>query len=408
MSGAASDFEAVRAAGAPPARHAYGRLLAYLAATTRNIAAAEDALGDAFASALATWPASGIPDKPEAWLLVAAKRRFLDGVRHARVRNAAEPTLALMEDDIADKADFPDARLKLMFVCAHPAIDEAARTPLMLQTVLGLDAARIASAFLTAPAAMSQRLVRAKTKIKDAGIAFEVPDAAELGPRLEFVLAAIYTAFTCGWDDLAQDARTALDIEAIWLGQVLASLLPLEAEVHGLLALMRHCHARRRARRDAAGAFVPLDAQDTTLWDKQEIARAEATLQRAAQLQRPGRYQLEAAIQSVHAGRAASGRTEWEALSLLYAALAELAPALGVRVGQAAVEARVRGPEAGLQLLDLLPDAEKQNYQPYWAVRAHLLREAGEASGARDAFARAMGLADDPAIRAYLAAQLDA
>jgi RNA polymerase sigma-70 factor (ECF subfamily) len=408
VSGAGPDLEAVRAAAEAAARNAYGRLLAYLAATTRNIASAEDALSDAFASALATWPSSGIPDKPEAWLLVAAKRRFLDRVRHARVRNAAEPTLALMADDIAETAEFPDARLKLMFVCAHPAIDEAARTPLMLQTVLGLDAARIASAFLVAPAAMSQRLVRAKTKIKDSGIAFAVPDAAELGPRLDSVLAAIYAAFTCGWDDLAEDANTALDIEAIWLGQVLASLLPLEAEVHGLLALMRYCHARRHARRDATGAFVPLDAQNTQLWDRQEIARAEETLQRAARLQRPGRYQLEAAIQSVHAARAASGRTEWAALSLLYAALAELAPTLGVRVGQAAVEARVQGPDAGLQLLDLLPDDEKHNYQPYWAVRAHLLRDAGETSGAREAFGRAMGLSDDAAVRAYLGAQLEA
>ena len=404
MTGTAQD---ARAAAEAAARNAYGRLLAYVTAQTRNIAAAEDALAEAFAAALESWPQSSVPERPEAWLLTAARRKSLDARRHAQVRAAAEPTLALMAERSDIAMDFPDERLKLLFVCAHPAIDAAARTPLMLQTVLGLDAARIASAFLVSPAAMGQRLVRAKAKIKDAGIAFGVPAREELAPRLDAVLAAIYAAFACGWDDLAQDAREALDGEAIWLAQTLQALLPDEPEILGLLALMLHCQARRGARRDEAGAFVPLDAQDTARWDAPMIARAEALLRQAARLARPGRYQLEAAIQSVHAGRLYSGKTDWHALSVLYAALAALAPSMAIHVGHAAVEARVRGPQTGLDLLDRLPAEEARNYQPYWAVRAHLLRESGETQAAHAAFARAAGLADDPALRAYLSAQLE-
>jgi RNA polymerase sigma-70 factor (ECF subfamily) len=396
----------VRAAAEAAARNAYGRLLAYLAAQTRNIAAAEDALADAFASALAAWPASGVPEKPEAWLLTAARRKSLDARRHASVRAAAEPTLALMAQRSETEMAFPDERLKLLFVCAHPAIDAAARTPLMLQAVLGLDAARIASAFLVSPTAMGQRLVRAKAKIKDAGIAFALPESDELPQRLDAVLAAIYAAFASGWDDLAEDAREALDGEAMWLGETLATLMPDEPEILGLRALMLHCQTWRAARRDAAGAFVPLDRQDTTRWDKNLIAQAERLLSHAATLARPGRYQLEAAIQSVHAGRAVTGATDWRALSLLYAALAAQAPSMAIHVGQAAVEARNSGPQAGLDLLDRLPTDAALSYQPYWAVRAHLLREAGETRAANAAFARAAGLADDPALRAYLTAQI--
>jgi len=405
VTGGAQD---ARAAAEAAARNAYSRLLAYLAAQTRNIAAAEDALAEAFAAALAAWPASGVPDRPEAWLLAAARRKSLDAYRHAKVRAAAEPTLALMAQRGETDTEFPDERLKLLFVCAHPAIDAAARTPLMLQTVLGLDAARIASAFLVSPAAMGQRLVRAKAKIKDAGIAFAVPARDELAQRLDAVLAAIYAAFASGWDDLAEDAREALDGEAIWLGQTLQALLPDEPEILGLLALMLHCQARRGARRDASGAFVPLDRQDTARWDAPMVARAEALLRQAALLARPGRYQLEAAIQSVHAGRLVTGKTDWRALAVLYAALAAQAPSMAINVGHAAVAARVDGAQAGLDLLDRLPADAARDYQPYWAVRAHLLREAGETQAANAAFARAAGLADDPALRAYLRAQLEA
>jgi len=340
----------VRAAAEAAARNAYGRLLAYLASQTRNIAAAEDALADAFASALAAWPASDVPENPEAWLLTAARRKSLDARRHASVRAAAEPTLALMAQRSETEMAFPDERLKLLFVCAHPAIDAAARTPLMLQAVLGLDAARIASAFLVSPTAMGQRLVRAKAKIKDAGIAFALPESDELPQRLDAVLAAIYVAFASGWDDLAEDAREALDGEAMWLGETLATLMPDEPEILGLRALMLHCQTWRAARRDAAGAFVS----------------------HAATLARPGRYQLEAAIQSVHAGRAVTGATDWRALSLLDAALAAQAPSMAIHVGQAAVEARNSGPQAGLDLLDRLPTDAALSYQPYWAVRAYL------------------------------------
>ena len=230
-----------RQAAEAAARASYGRLLAYLCARSRDVAAAEDALGDALGAALETWPRDGVPDRPEAWLVTAARRKLVDSIRRERVRSSATETLLLITDDIAPEAVvFSDERLKLLFVCAHPAIDPGARTPLMLQTVLGLDAARIASAFLVAPAAMSQRLVRAKAKIKDASIAFEVPEIGELSSRLEAVLDAIYAAYGAGWDYVAgvDPHWEQLVEEALWLARLVVELLPDEPEAKGLLALL--------------------------------------------------------------------------------------------------------------------------------------------------------------------------
>lgn len=407
-----SDTQIARRAAETAARDSYGRILAYLAARARNIAVCEDALADAFRAALETWPLRGVPDRPEAWLLTAARRNLAHVWRHENVRAAAAPDLAALSHDEAQETSepspIPDERLKLLFVCAHPAIDPSARTPLMLQTVLGLDAARIASAFLVSPAAMSQRLVRAKTKIRDAGIAFAIPEAEELPARLEAVLAAIYAAFTCGWEDAigTDPERRGLAVEAIWLARVLVGSLPGEPEARGLLSLMLHCEARRAARRDAAGAFVPLDRQDTALWDHSMIGEAEACLTEAARHGQIGRYQLEAAIQSVHASRARTGRIEWAALDALYDRLVALAPSLGALVGHAAVRAKISGARAGL---DLLIEADAQTaaqYQPYWAVRASLLAEAGAHEEAVAAYKKAIGLAEDPALRDHLVAAM--
>ena len=305
------------------ARDSYSRLVAFLAARSHDVAAAEEALADAFETALETWPQSGVPQKPEAWLLTVARRRLIDNARHVRVHTDAAPTLraaAKEAQELASGMVFPDERLKLMFICAHPAIAAAARTPLMLQTVLGLDAARIASAFLARPTAMGQRLARAKAKIRDARIRFELPEPQELPARLDSVLEAIYAAYGSGWDDVAgaDPRRKGLAVEAIDLGRLLLRLMPAEPEAQGLLALMLYCEARRRARRSAAGSYVPLSEQDVTLWSKPMIEEADRLLVAAGQAGRIGRFQLEAAIESAHARRAASGGTDWESIALLY------------------------------------------------------------------------------------------
>jgi predicted RNA polymerase sigma factor len=389
------------------ARDSYGRLLAFVAARTRDVAAAEDALGDAFVAALATWPRDGVPANPAAWLLTAARRRLLD---QARAGQRARTASSLVLEQVTEKSSedspepFPDERLNLMFVCAHPAIDPAVHTPLMLQTVLGLDAASIARAFLVSPAALGQRLVRAKAKIRDARIAFEVPDGPELPRRLDAVLGAIYTAYGSGWEDTAgADARArGLAEESIWLARVLAQRLPDEPEARGLLALILHCEARRPARRTPEGRYVPLSEQDTGRWSGAMRDEAEHELAGAARQARPGRFQLEAAIQSVHAERARTGRTDWGAIATFYEHLVRLAPTLGARVGRAAAVAELRGPEAGLALLDESDPAAVSAYQPYWAVRAHLLEQAGRRPEARDAYDRAIGLAEDDAVRRFL------
>jgi len=381
------------------ARDSYGRLVAYLSSHTRDVAAAEDALGDALLAALDTWPREGAPRAPEAWLLKAARNRFLDWKRHDRVKTASVDTIRLVAESRAgEPADrqFPDERLKLLFVCAHPAIDPAVHTPLMLQTVLGITAARMASAFLVPAATMSQRLVRAKTKILDAGIPFEVPDDRDLAPRLDAVLEAIYAAFGLGWDDGGGE----LAEEAIWLGRVLVEKRRNDPEARGLLALMLHGHARRAARRSPDGRYVPLSEQYPALWSRETIAEAEAELAAASSQRRPGRFQLEAAIQSAHAARARGGSVDWRAIALFYDHLVRLSPTVGARVGRAAALAEVEGPVAALARLDEIGDVSAS--QPYWAVRAHLLAQAGRAAEARLAYDQAIALATDPAVKRFL------
>ena len=389
------------------ARESYGRLVAYLSSHTRDVAGAEDALSEALIAALTVWPRDGVPRNPEAWLLTAARHSLIDFIRHQQVVLAGEPTLLLlrensMETTLATK--FPDERLKLLFVCAHPAIDRTMHTPLMLQTVLGLDAARIASTFLIPPKTMGQRLVRAKTKIRDGGIRFEIPQIHELPQRLDAVLDAIYAAFGIGWDDMAGADQRGQDLteEAVWLARVLLQLMPDEAEVSGLLALMLHCEARRLARRGPEGQYVPLSQQDPKQWSSPLIEEAERHLAEAARFGRPGRFQLEAAIQSVHSERARSGRTDWTAIGFFYEQLIRISPTLGTRTGYAAAIAEANGPQAGLTILDAIEMDLASDYQPYWAVRAHLLQRLGRRPEAIHAYAQAIRLAKDSAVRKFL------
>jgi predicted RNA polymerase sigma factor len=391
------------------ARESYGRLVAYLSAHTRDVASAEDALSDALVKALKAWPRDGVPENPEAWLMTTARHSIIDHVRHQQVAEASEPTLALLREDSKEpnmtlSAEFPDERLKLLFVCAHPAIDPAMHTPLMLQTVLGLDAVRIAHAFLISPTTMGQRLVRAKTKIRDGGIRFEIPQERELPERIDAVLEAIYAAFGLGWDDMAGVDQRGRDLaeEAIWLARVLLLLMPGQAEVHGLLALMLHCEARRAARRGPDGRYVPLSEQNAQLWSISLIEEAERHLGEASSRGRAGRFQLEAAIQSVHAERARNGRIAWPAIMLFYEQLIRVSPTLGTQTGYAAAVAEANGAEAGLAALDGIDPNDVSAYQPYWAVRAHLLQRLGKTPEAADAFDRAIGLAEDPAVRQFL------
>ena len=334
------------------ARESYGRLVAYLSSHTRDVASAEDALSNALLAALTTWPQDGVPQNPEAWLLTTARHSLIDHVRHQQVAEASEPTLLLLRGEpkeVTLSPEFPDERLKLLFVCAHPAIDPAMHTPLMLQTVLGLDAVRIAHAFLVSPTTMGQRLVRAKTKIRDGGIQFEVPQERELPQRLDAVLEAIYAAFGIGWDDMAGVDQRGRDLaeEAIWLARVLLQLMPGEAEVRGLLALMLHCEARRAARRGPDGRYIPLSEQDCQKWSLPLIEEAERHLAEAASCGRPGRFQLEAAIQSVHAERARSGGIQWNAIMMFYEQLIRISPTLGTRTGYAAAASRGEGSRSG-------------------------------------------------------------
>ena len=404
-----------RAVAEAVARRSYGKLLAFLAARTRDVAGAEDALSEAFSAALTDWPANGVPRTPEAWLLTVARHRMVDAVRRRRVGEDAAPHLQLLveladtEDRTDGEAAIPDDRLPLMFACAHPAIEAGIRAPLILQTTLGFDAATIASAFLVSPATMAQRLVRAKNKIRQAGIPFRVPERADLAERLEAVLDAIYAAFAEGWSDPAgtETRRRNLAAEGIWLGRLVASLLPEEPEALGLLALMLYAEARRGARRNAAGDYVPLAEQDPAAWHATLIDEAEALLFRASGIGRTGRYQLEAALQSAHVVRrqwvGTAGRADWSAIVQLYDALLAMTASPVVAINRAIAVAETLGASAGIAALDSVAgDARLAEYQPYWAARAGLLARTGNVDAADAAYAQAIGLESDPAVRAFL------
>jgi predicted RNA polymerase sigma factor len=394
------------------ARRSYGKLVAFLAARTRDVSAAEDALSEAFASALADWPVNGCPRNPEGWLLTVARRKLIDGVRRRQTGDAVSAQLQILSDGLEDAAaqaerdmQIPDKRLALLFACAHPAIEAGIRAPLMLQVVLGLDGETIASAFLVSPAAMRKRLSRAKEKIQQAGIPFSIPEREELPHRVDTVLAAIYAGFAEGWTDASgTDAiRRDLTDEAIFLARLVVELLPQEAEAHGLLALMLHAESRRPARRNSAGEYVPLAEQDPTSWNSQMIEEAESLLRHAVTLDSIGRFQLEAALQSAHAHRRRSGQNNWVEVVQLYDALAAITDSPVVAINRALAIAERDGPQAAAAAIkEIAADDRLTEYQPYWAARAELLSKTGAYGEARQAYEMAIGLEREPAVRAFL------
>ena len=382
-------------------RASYGRLLAILSSRTHDILLAEDALSDAFAKALIHWP-DDMPQNPEAWLLTVARNRLTDMARrdakidfHDEVPDTGDQT----RDGMVDMDAFPDERLKLMFVCAHPAIDPRIHTPLMLQTVLGLDADAIAQAFLVPQSTMAKRLVRAKRKIRDAGIAFQIPEPSDLPPRLSAVLEAIYGAFSRDWFGAGP-----LSEEALYLAGVLVKLMPEEPEVLGLTALIAYTLSREEARVQD-GRFVPLEDQDTSKWHRDLLEVAQSYLEQAQSLGRFGRFQLEAAIQAVHADRLTTGVTNWDALVQLHLGLSRVAPTIGATVGYAAALGKAGQPQTGLEALYSIDAKTRAEFAPAEATRAYLLSALGQVQEAAAAYEQAISLTHEPPLQAYLQSQ---
>jgi RNA polymerase sigma factor (sigma-70 family) len=400
-------------------RDQWGRVLATLAGQLGDIELAEEATAEAFAVAAERWPRDGEPTNPVGWLITTARNRAIDQLRRQQVLVGKTKLLAREletgqagqtgpgqpEAFMDDAATIADERLELIFTCCHPALATEAQVALTLRTLGGLSTDEIALAFLVPFDTMSKRLTRAKNKIRDARIPFAVPTRQDMPTRLPAVLEAIYGAYAIDWMLASgESVRESLSAEALYLASTLAVLLEDEPEAFGLAALIAFSLSRANAR-IVDGAYVPLAEQDTDRWDVGLIARGEAWLRRAHSLDSIGPFQLEAAIQSAHCARAATGSTDWATLRTLHEALVRLAPTLGSRVALAATIGQIDGPHAGLGALDGIADSGVEHFQPAWATRAHLLAAAGRRTDAAHAYAKALSLTTDPVIREYLRAK---
>lgn len=377
-------------------RAEYGRAVAVLVRFLGDIDLAEEAVQDAFATAVTRWPETGVPPSPAGWIITTARNRAVDRLRRESSRDARHTEAARLHAPDAPPEEGPvrDDRLRLIFTCCHPALAPQSRVALTLRLLGGLSTAQIARAFLVPEATLAQRLVRAKAKIRAAGIPYRVPRDADLPDRLCAVLAVVYLIFNEGYT-----GDPALCAEALRLGRLLAELMPDEPEVTGLLALMLLVEARRPARRDADGVLVPLPEQDRARWDRTLTAEGQELVRRCLRRNRPGPYQIQAAVNAVHSDAPTGADTDWRQILALYDQLMAVAPSPVVALNRAVAVAGTEGPAAALELVDALGLGR---YHVLHAVRADLLRRLGRSAEAAAEYGRAAELAPSEAERAYL------